>query len=580
MHTCNILSRDYGSWNYTPGDERLQGPLSYKLFDGDVFSRNEDDGKVVLIESPLKKDKNIPGILILENNKTYGRTENSKRLYYKCRPHNPKIPCFLIAYDISVGFNKHYKNKYVTFSYHHWTDKHPIGVLSQNFGDVYNLPSFNEYQLVCNQLQLSNKPAVSLTSEALRLRPCNSYQKEILDNPKRFGNMVRLADEGIHIFTIDPAGCCDRDDALSIMSRTNKEITEYVVTVHIANVWVWIEMLGLSDVLGNRISTIYFPEMKRNMLPTAIGDELCSLDEGVLRFAFSMDFTVIEHPKKGVYIQYLNSVRPNMYQSVIRVTNNYVYEQPDLLGSVDYQSLKVLTQKLDKTVKNSHDVVAFWMIQMNYYTAKHMKSERFGIFRTVQSKNKSGQVNPDPPEHENEKLPMVCRLWEQQMAGEYVVYTNNNKTQNLSHHALGVTEYTHITSPIRRMVDLLNQIAWVKYHIKEVNFSVMLNNFYEKQLENIKDINDKMKKIRKIQSDAHILWAVVTDPNILSRTFHAFILNKGDNEPKKMVYIEELKWMTRCHIPETMSLDESFSCKLFVFDNEEQMTKKIRIQIM
>jgi len=568
MHTtCNILSRDYTSWSYTPADERLECPLMYKLFDGDVFQRNEDDGKITLIESPVKKDKNIPGILILENNRTYGRTENSKRLYYKCKPNNPKLPSFLVAYDISVGFNKNYKNKYVTFSYHHWTDKHPVGVLSQNLGDVYNLPSFNEYQLVCKQLQLSNKPAVSLTNEALRLRSIDSYQKEIIDSPRRFGNMVNLSDEGLNVFTIDPTGCKDRDDALSIMSRTNGEITEHVVTVHIANVWVWIEMFGLSEYLGNRVSTIYFPEMKRNMLPTAIGEQLCSLDEGALRFSFSMDFTVIQHPKKGVYIQYLNSIRPNMYQSVIRVAKNFVYEEADLLESKDYQSLKVLTQKLDKTVLDSHDVVAFWMIQMNHYTAKHMKSERFGIFRTVQSKELSDQL-------------VVLRIWEQYFAGEYVVYSNNNKTQNLSHEALGFTEYVHITSPIRRMVDLLNQIAWVKYHVKDVKFSDSLNGFYEKQVANIGYINENMKKIKRIQSDAHILSVVVNDPNILSREFKAFILDRGDNQSRTTVYIEELKWMTLCHIPDTMRLNESFSCKLFVFDNEEQMTKKIRIQII
>ena len=578
MHTCNIITRDYCSWSYTPADERLECPLLYKLFDGDVICRNEEDGKITVLDSPMKKDKNIPGILLLENNRTYGRTENSKRLYYKCKPNNPKLPCFLVAYDISVGFNKYYKNKYVTFSYHHWTDKHPVGVLSQNMGDVYNLPSFNEYQLVCKQLQISNKPAVSLTSEALRLRAMSSYQTEIMDSPIRFGNMVNLADEkGLNIFSIDPAGCTDRDDALSIMSRTNGEITEHVVTVHIANVWVWIEMFGLSEHLGNRISTIYFPEMKRNMLPTAVGEELCSLDEGALRFAFSMDFTVIQHPKKGVYIQYLNSIRPNMYQSVIRVKKNYVYEHADLFGTQDYQSLKGLTQKLDKTVKNSHDVVAFWMIQMNHYTAKHMKSERFGIFRTVKN-GQAADIDPDI-DNENEKLPLVVRLWEQHLTGEYVVYSNNNKVQNLSHHALGFTEYVHITSPIRRMVDLLNQIAWVKHHMKVVKFSDALNDFYEKQLENIEDINAKMKKIRRIQSDAHILSAVVNDPNILNREFNAYILDKGVN-PKKTVYIEELKWMTRCLIPETMSLNESFSCKLFVFNNEEQMTKKIRLQII
>ena len=573
MYTCNITSRDYSAWSYNPPDERLASPLAYKLFDRDTFHRNEEDGNITLVDSSVKKDKNIPGILLLENNKTYGRTENSKRLYYKCRPNNPKIPNFLVAYDISVGFNKNFKNKYVTFSYHHWTDKHPIGVLSQTLGDVYNLPAFNEYQLFCKQLQTSIKPAVTLTNNKLRSRPISSYQTEILGNPQRFGNMVDLHKEELFIFTIDPHGCTDRDDALSIISRTNGEIAEHVITVHIANVWVWLEMLGLSEHLGNRVSTIYFPEMKRPMLPTTVGEELCSLDENNVRFAFSMDFTVIEHPKKGVYIQYLESIRPNMYQSVVNISKNYVYEEPELLENVDYHALLEVTRKIDKTVKNSHDLVAFWMTQMNRYTAKHMKSERFGIFRTVQSKTNAIY---DPDDNTNETIHQVVRMWEQQLSGEYVLYSN--KVQNLSHNLLGYSEYIHITSPIRRMVDLLNQIAWVKHHIKDVDFSDSLKNFYEKQLANLSDLNDKMKKIRKIQSEAHILSTVINDPMILSRNFKGIVLSKSG--AKSTIYIEELKWITRCNIPETLELYETVRCKLFVFEKEEKMMKKVRVQIV
>jgi hypothetical protein len=72
--TCSIGARDYSEWSYSPADHKLACPRTYKLFDGDIFSRNEDDGKITLVESIIKKDKNIPGILLLENNKTYGRT--------------------------------------------------------------------------------------------------------------------------------------------------------------------------------------------------------------------------------------------------------------------------------------------------------------------------------------------------------------------------------------------------------------------------------------------------------------------------------------------------------------------------
>jgi len=573
MYTCQIVTRDYCDWSYSPPDPKLESPITYKLFNGDKFTRNEEDGSIKVIESVIKKDKNIPGILLLENNKTYGRTENNKRLYYKCRPNDPKIPCFLVAYDISIGFKKEYTNKYVTFIFQHWTDKHPIGVLSQTIGDVYDLTAFNEYQLICKQLQVSIKPAVSAANAALRSRTIGSFQTEIMECPKRFGNMTRLLESNRFIFTIDPRGCTDRDDALSIVSVTNRDITEHVVSVHIANVWVWIEALGLSDVLGNRVATIYFPEMKRPMLPSIIGEGLCSLDEGNDRFAFTMDFKVIEHPKKGVYIQYLASLLPNMYQSAINVSKNFVYEEPVLLNNTDYKALKTITQKLDKSVKNSHDVVAFWMVQMNMYTAKHMKSERFGIFRTVQSKLDDAQVEAD-----DKTIPPIVRIWEQQLTGEYV--THSNDQLNLSHHALVFSEYVHITSPIRRLVDLLNQIAWVKHHIENFELSPAVNRFYDTQLANMSALNGKMKKIRKIQADASILHTVVNDPYLLGKVFKGIILETRD-ENKKTVYIEELKWVTKCTMLDpNVKVYDKIKCKIFVFKHEEQMRKKIRIQLV
>ena len=40
-----------------------------------------------------------------------------------------------------------------------------------------------------------------------------------------------------------------------------------------------------------------------------------------------------------------------------------------------YEQLETLTKKMDTSVRDSHDVVSYWMTQMNYYVAKHMKYE-------------------------------------------------------------------------------------------------------------------------------------------------------------------------------------------------------------
>ena len=571
MYKCTILSNDYSEWKYEPDNHELDNPIQYKLFHGDQFT-HQKDGTIELVDSPVRHDQNIPGILILEKNLTYGRTENGKRLYYQCKPNDPHLPIFLVPYNFTMGFSKNFKNKYVTFRYTHWNDTHPIGLLTQNFGDVFDLHAFNEYQLYCKHLQSSLAPATSLTKKALKSRSVSSFQEEIMNNPAKYGDFTRLFEDNHFTFSVDPFGCKDRDDALTIISSLDREIAEFKVTVHIANVWVWIESLGLSEHLGNRVASIYFPEITRPMLPTGIGEKLCSLDEGELRFAFSMDFTVFEHPKKGVFIQYLESVRPNMYQSIIRVSKNYVYEEPTLLNNIYYKSLFGLTKKLEFGIKNSHDVVAFWMTQMNSYVAKHMKKERFGIYRTVQSKNNHDHAVSDD-------LPPIVRIIEQQYVGEYVVY--ENKQQNIKHASLGLSEYVHFTSPIRRMPDLLNQIAWMKYHVGNVALSTSLLAFYDNQLNHMDVLNQKMKNIRKIQAEAHILHAVTNQPTILEQQYDGIIL-ACVREDKYTIYIEQLNWLCQCVMSskEVFKVYDKVKCKLFVFEKEDKLRRKIRIQIV
>jgi len=94
-------------------------PAKYKLFTKDIITieNNETEIKIHIIASPVRNCEYIAGILLLENNKTFGRTENKKRLLYKCIPDDKHLPAFLVPYDIKIGFNKVYQNKYVILQF-------------------------------------------------------------------------------------------------------------------------------------------------------------------------------------------------------------------------------------------------------------------------------------------------------------------------------------------------------------------------------------------------------------------------------------------------------------------------------
>ena len=154
-YRLEIHHKDYSSWmlmdetNNKPVEVGDINPIQDKLFHQDIL-----DEKFVLLQRNVQLKK-IPGILLLEGNKTYGRHKN--RLLYKCIPHNKHLPIFLVPYELKIGFSKHFQNKYVLFSHDNWDTKHPYGLLDETIGDVNVLTNTSRYLLHCNDLVYSHK---------------------------------------------------------------------------------------------------------------------------------------------------------------------------------------------------------------------------------------------------------------------------------------------------------------------------------------------------------------------------------------------------------------------------------------
>jgi len=108
----NIDNRAYTSWKIfntnTMQPVELPGfnPTEHKLMTNDVFTFNNDKGqnKLEIVHSTTRLMDAIPAVLVLHNNKTYGRKNG--RLLYKCVPDDMRLPTFLVPYEIkNVGFS-------------------------------------------------------------------------------------------------------------------------------------------------------------------------------------------------------------------------------------------------------------------------------------------------------------------------------------------------------------------------------------------------------------------------------------------------------------------------------------------
>ena len=547
-------------------------PLDNKLFSGDKFSI-DCNHKLQLISSKIRTGAQIAGILVLSDNKTYGR--KNKRLLYKCVPDDKALPVFLIPYEMKhMGFVKVFVNLYVTFTFTDWDDKHPHGLLSQTIGPVDVLEHFYEYRLHCKHLNIPLQKNVKANKET------------------NIGDLVKqkypyIEDRThVQVFSIDPEGSADFDDAFSIRELGPGR---QLVSIYIANVPVVIDVLNLWETLSKRTATIYLPDKKRPMLPPILSDWLCSLQAGAVRAAFHMD----------VYVD--NGVVGDVKfgASLVKLYKNYCYEEADLLNNPEYTLLTRVTRELNDINKyldfigDSHDVVCYLMILMNYYCAKKMLEHGTGIFRST-------IVRPDQsiiPEHVPANVSKFLKVL-RSTRGQYVT-----SLTNVRHDALGLDAYIHITSPIRRLVDLLNMIKFQQI-TDIVQFPEMVSRFYLGWVADLDYINVMMKSIRAVQNECNLLALCTNCPDLLEREHIGYIQPFDSTQPLEkvgpnllwgglggplgtpvkggfpmVVYLPELKLMTKFKCDKELGDYQCAKFKLYLFHDEDNLQRKIRAQL-
>jgi len=565
-----INDRNYTSWevfeisNFQKVDIEIN-PGSSKLFSNDVFTIK--DKNIDIVHSTVRSSPPMPGVLVISGNKTYGRSKNGK-LLYKCIPDDMRLPPFLVPYEIkNVGFSKVFINLYVTFEFNEWNDKHPNGKLSMVIGPVDILDNFYEYQLYCKSLNASIQKFQKDTSKAIGKTLHEDFIESIKDKFPCIED--RTNQKQWHIFTIDPPKSVDFDDGFSIRNIDNG-IQQ--LSIYISNVTIWMDVLNLWDSFSRRISTIYLPDKKRPMLPTILSDCLCSLQEKVTRIAFVMD----------VFIKDDNIIQVKFSNCFIKVFKNYCYEEANLLKDDRYNILLDTTKKLSKknkyinNVRNSHETVCYLMILMNYYCATEMLKHNTGIFRSTIMKR--DYLVPDTLPEEVAKF---IKIWNS-ASGQYIDGSEITNDKSTRHELLDMEAYIHITSPIRRLVDLLNMIK-LQSVLGLITLSDKVDIFYETWLRDLDYINTTMRSIRKVQCDCSLLDICANDPRVLDKDYDGYLfdkINRNDGLFQYIVFLPELKLSSRITLRDNFDNFYNKKFKLFLFNDEENFKRKIRLHLI
>lgn len=391
---------------------------------------------------------------ILYFDKTFGRRGN--KYYYKCVPYNKNVPNLLIAYEKKIGFSKKIENYYVQFKYSDIISKPPKGILVNNFGICGNDDEYFDYLMHANDLIVTHK----IFKEKLHNNIDYMNISEVFE--KYYGKVT--FDES-YIFSIDNTNTRDIDDAFSVKKTT----FGYIVNVYISNVHIWIDHLELWDCLRNCFSSIYLPHKNYPMLPKQFTEKYCSLIEGQQRIVHNYTF-IMDH--NG------NIIHFNISNKIINISKNFHYNDHELYDIIDYNILSEITKIKDPSISNHKDIIKYWMTCVCSNVGNMFNN---GIFI-----NKSQSI------------------------------TNIVENFNKSFYLIS-GDYLQVTSPIRRIIDIYNNIAIFDNHL--------LCNLPSFDFEYF---NNKRKSKKKVENGCNLLNQL-KDASIYSDLTHIhddfFIIN-------------------------------------------------------
>ena len=473
----------------------------------EIFKKGlKPEGRVLKI---IKRDlENIVGEVIIDNNKMLLKPDDDKL----------NLTIFLSKETTSNCIEGHKVLVHLNKKLNHHT----------YLGDVLKI------------LGHKDDPGIDILSIAYKYAINDEFSPETLIELEKIPSTVS-ADELVNrtdltkemIFTIDGSDTKDIDDAISLTTENDL----YVLGVHIADVSHYVkENTALGDDAYNRGTSSYLADTVIPMIPHKLSNGICSLNEGEIRLTMSC---VMKIDKQGHIVSY------DIFPSYIKSNKKMTYDKVNLIlekdiipeGYEPYASTLKEMNVLAKILRK--EKISRGYIEFDIDEAKIIQDENGHAIDIKKRTRGDGEnliedfmiaANETVATHiSNMDLPFIYRVHALPNAEKiedflnlvkalgYTIHTNlkeitpktmqnllaelNDKPEyfilstlllrsmkkaeyskdNIGHFGLASTNYTHFTSPIRRLPDLIVH-RLLKTYLIDKDFSMTTINYLESYL--------------------------------------------------------------------------------------------------
>ena len=149
-------------------------------------------------------------------------------------------------------------------------------------------------------------------------------------------------------------------------------------------------------------------------------------------------------------------------------------------------------------------------------------------------------------------------------------------TQRGIHDFMEINAYTHITSPMRRLIDLLN-ICLLQEALGLYHFSDRAKEFVAYWINRLDYINITTRAIRKIQSDSSLLHWCNEQTDLLCRTFRGYVFDKlvrNDGLIQYVVFIPEINMASKIIVRHDVENYSEHNFSLHIFHKKDTFKKR------